>query len=96
MRGRVEELFLGTGDAYVGYRVANETPSTFYTFEITDPEAMEEALDLPDGERLARTTVFEDGDEADYLTLSVREGQDAVEGTRAEWRRALLPCGPEQ
>lgn len=85
MRGRVEELFLGTGDAYVGFRVANETPSTYYNFEITDPEAMEAALDLPEGERLARTRLFEDGDEAYYLTLSVHEAEDAVEGTRAEW-----------
>lgn len=64
MRGRVEELFLGTGDAYVGFRVPNETPSTYYRFEITDPEAMGAALDLPDGRRLAPTRLFEDGEEA--------------------------------
>lgn len=85
MRGRVEELFSGTGDAYVGFRVPNETPSTYYNFEITDPEAMAAALDLPDGERLAPTTLFEDGPERYYLTLSVSKVEDAIEGTRAEW-----------
>lgn len=85
MRGRVEELFLGTGDAYVGFSVPNETPSTYYSFEITDPEAMGAALDLPDGRRLAPTRLFEDGEEAYYLTLSVHEAEDAIEGTRAEW-----------
>ena len=85
MRGRVEELFLGTGDAYVGFRVSNETPSTYYNFEITDPEAMEAALDLPDGRRLARTRPLDSEDDAYYLTLSVHEADDAVEGTRAEW-----------
>lgn len=85
MRGRVEELFSGTGDAYVGFRVPNETPSTYYNFEITDPEAMAAALDLPDGERLAPTTLLEDGPERYYLTLSVSKVEDAIEGTRAEW-----------
>ncbi|MBL8777863.1 MAG: hypothetical protein JNK12_18135 [Acidimicrobiales bacterium] len=85
MRGRVEELFLGTGDAYVGLDVPNQTPSTYYSFAITDPEAMEAALDLPDGQRLAPTPLFEDDEEAYHLTLSVHEAADAVEGTRAEW-----------
>lgn len=85
MRGRVEELFLGTGDAYVGFRVPNETPSTYYHFEITDPEALEEALELPDGHQLAPMTVVEGGAEGHYLTLSVHEAEDAVEGTRAVW-----------
>lgn len=85
MRGRVDELFLGTGDAYVGFHVPNETPSTYYNFAITDPEAMEESLDLPDGRRLAPIRLFEDGEEGYYLTLSIHEDAEAVEGTRAEW-----------
>lgn len=85
MRGRVEQLFLGTGDAYVGLDVANETPSTYYNFEVTDPEALAAALDLPAGQHLARTTLFENGAERYFLTLKVYEVDDAVEGTRAEW-----------
>jgi hypothetical protein len=85
MRGEVEKLFLGTDDAYVGIRVANETPSTYYTFEITDPAGLEAALDLPAGLRLAPTTLVEGGAEGYYLTLSVYEVEDAIEGTRAEW-----------
>ena len=85
MRGRVEELFLGTGDAYVGYRVPNETPSTYYHFEIDDPEGLAAVLDLPEGHELAPTTIVEDGPEGYYLTLSVHEVEDAAEGTRAEW-----------
>src|SRR5690606_34647753 len=85
MRGRVEELFLGTGDAYVGFRVPNDTPSTYYHFEVTDPEGLEAALDLPDGHHLVPITLVEGGPEGHYLTLSVHEAEDAVEGTRAEW-----------
>jgi hypothetical protein len=85
MRGEVEKLFLGTDDAYVGIRVPNETPTTFYNFEITDPEGMEEALDLPEGQQLAPTTIVEGGEEGYYLTLAVSEVEDAIEGTRATW-----------
>ena len=85
MRGRVEEVFLGAGDAYVGFRVPNDTPSTYYSFEITDPEAMAAALDLPDGHRLVPTALVEGGPEGQYLTLSVHEAEEALEGTRAEW-----------
>lgn len=85
MRAGVEQLFRGTGDAFVGMRLGNETPATFYHFEITDPDALEAALDLPPGHRLAPTTLFEGGDEGQYLTLSVYEIDGAVEGMRAEW-----------
>ncbi len=86
MRQEVEDLFLGTDDAYVGFRVANDTtPSTSYSFEITDPDALAAALDLPAGQSLARTKLLEDGTEGYYLTLSVYEVEDAIEGTRAEW-----------
>jgi hypothetical protein len=86
MRGEVEQLFLGRDDAYVGFRVANDsTPSTSYSFEITDPDALEASLDLPAGQSLARTKPLEDGAEGYYLTVSVYEVENAIEGTRAEW-----------
>lgn len=85
MRKSVEQLFRGENDALVGFRVANETPSTYYHFEVTDPDALSAALDLPPGHRLAPTTLFEGDDEGHYLTLSVYEIDDAIEGTRAEW-----------
>jgi hypothetical protein len=85
MRKSVEQLFRGENDALVGFHVGNETPSTHYHFEITDPEALSAALDLPPGHRLAPTTLLEGGDEGHYLTLSVYEIDDAIEGTRAEW-----------
>ncbi|MCB0963522.1 MAG: hypothetical protein KDA98_09515, partial [Acidimicrobiales bacterium] len=72
MRAAVDQLFRGESDALVPRRIANETPSTTYHWEITDPEGLEAALDLPDGYRLAPTTVLEGGPEAHYLTLSVR------------------------
>jgi hypothetical protein len=85
MHRDVEEMFLGKGDAYVGIRVANETPSTFYNFEITDPSGLAAALDLPAGYSLAPTTFFKDGTEGYYLTLSVFMVEDAVEGMTAQW-----------
>ncbi|MBX3284755.1 MAG: hypothetical protein KF703_05380 [Actinobacteria bacterium] len=86
MRQEVEDLFMGTDDAYVGFRVANgSTPSTSYSFEVTDPEGLAEAVDLPEGTTLAPTTILEGGEERYYLTLSVYEVEDAIEGTRAEW-----------
>jgi hypothetical protein len=85
MRKSVEQLFRGENDALVGFHVGNETPSTYYHFEITDPDALSAALDLPPGHRLAPTTLFEGGDDGHYLTLSVYEIDDAIEGTRAEW-----------
>ncbi len=81
----VEELFRGKDDAYVGLRVANETPSTYYNFEITDPDGLAAALDLPAGHSLAPTRFFEGGAEGYYLTLSVFEVEDAIEGMRAQW-----------
>jgi hypothetical protein len=85
MHRDVEEMFLGQGDAYVGSRVDNETPSTFYNFEITDPSGLEAALDLPAGHSLAPIRIFEDGAEGYYLTLSVLQFEDAIEGMRAQW-----------
>jgi hypothetical protein len=85
MRGEVEKMFLGTDDAYVGIEVPNETPSTQYHFEITDPKGMAKALDLPAGVQLAPTTIVEGGDEGYVLTLSLTEDRDALEGVRAHW-----------
>lgn len=85
MRKAVELLFRGQGDALVAQRVSNGTPSAYYHFEITDPVAIEAALDLPPGHRLAPTTLLHGGGEGYYLTLSVFEIDDAIEGTRAEW-----------
>ena len=85
MRGAVDQLFLGEGDALVDMRIANETPSTFTSFEITDPEGLEATLDLPSGHHLVPTALVEGGDEAHYLTLSVYEEEGSTEGTRAEW-----------
>jgi hypothetical protein len=85
MRKAVEQLFRGQADALVSFRVANEIPSTYFNFEITDPGAMEEALDLPAGHTLAPMTLFDGGDEGHYLTLTVSSVDGAMEGTRAEW-----------
>lgn len=85
MHRDVEEMFLGQGDAYVGIRIANETPSTFYNFEITDSEGLAATLDLPPGYSLAPTSFFESGAEDYYLTLSVYEVEGAIEGMRAQW-----------
>jgi hypothetical protein len=85
MRKAVELLFRGQADALVPIRVANETPSAYYHFEITDPDALSAALDLPPGHRLAPTRLVEGGPQDHYLTLSIFEVDDAIEGTRAEW-----------
>jgi hypothetical protein len=85
MRGEVEQLFLGKDDAYVGIRVPNRTPSTFYNFRITDPEALAAAIDLPAGQQLAKVRLFDGGPEAYYLTLAVSRVEDDLAGTRAEW-----------
>ncbi len=85
MHADVEKMFLGKGDAYMGIRVANETPSTFYNFEITDPDGLAAALKLPAGVSLAPTRFFEGGTQGYYLTLSVYEVENALEGMRAEW-----------
>lgn len=85
MRKAVELLFRGQTGALVPFRVANETPSTYYHFEITDPEALSAAIDLPAGHRLAPTRLLEGGEEGYFLTLSVYAVDDAIEGTRAEW-----------
>ncbi len=85
MRGRVEQLFQGTGDAYVGFEVPNEVPTTYYDFDVTDPDGLEEALDLPDGVSLMPTTRFEGEPEGYRLTLGVRQVEDAPEGTTAQW-----------
>jgi hypothetical protein len=85
MRKAVELLFRGQADALVEFRVVNDTPSTYYHFEITDPASLQAALDLPPGHELAPTTLFEGGQEGHYLTLAVYEIDGAMEGTRAEW-----------
>lgn len=85
MRKAVELLFRGQAGALVPFRVANETPSTYFHFEITDPDALAAALDLPPGHTLARTRLTEGSAEGFYLTLSVYEIDIAMEGTRAEW-----------
>jgi hypothetical protein len=85
MRKAVELLFRGQADALVEERISNETPSTYYHFEITDPAAMETALGLPDGHTLAPMTLLDGGEPGHYLTLSITELDDAIEGTRAEW-----------
>ena len=85
MRKAVELLFRGQADALVPFRLSNETPSTYYHFEIADPEGMEAALGLPPGHRLAPTRLLDGGEPGHYLTLSVSEADDAMEGDRAEW-----------
>jgi hypothetical protein len=85
MRGSVDQLFLGKADALVGRRIANETPSTSYSFEITDPDAMAAALDLPEGHQLAQTTILESGAEGSYLTLTVSEADGDLAGMTAQW-----------
>ena len=86
MRGAVEQFFRGEADPFIGVHLGNETPATHYHFEITDPAGLEEAIDLPPGRALAPTTLIEGEDEGHFLTLSVYEIDDAVEGVRAEWR----------
>lgn len=85
MRKAVELLFRGQADALVEERVSNETPSAYFHFEITDPAAMEAALDLPAGHALAPMTLLDGGEPGTYLTLSLYEIDGAIEGTRAEW-----------
>lgn len=87
MRDAVRGAFRGTDDALLTFTVENTTPSVYYNFQITDPDAMSAALKLPAGYRLARTRFFENDPAEDYyLTLVLYEIQGAVEGTRAEWR----------
>jgi len=85
MHRDVEELFQGKDDAYMGIRVVNETPSTYYNFQITDPDGLAATLDLPADHSLAPTRFFEGGAEGYYLTLSVYAFEDANEGMTAQW-----------
>ncbi len=85
MRKAVEQLFRGTSDALVEVRVDNETPSTYFNFEITDPEALSAMIELRAGHSLSPIQLFENGPEAHYMTLSIFNETNAVEGTRAEW-----------
>jgi hypothetical protein len=85
MRKAVELLFRGQADALVEFFVSNDTPSTYYHFEITDPEGMEASLAMPPGHRLAPVRLLEGGPTRHYLTLSIVEVDGAMEGTRAEW-----------
>ncbi len=82
------DSFKGQNDMISPFFVDNETtkPATYYNFQITNPTDMATALNLPAGYSLAQTKFFEsDTTEDYYLTLSVYEIKDAVEGTRAEW-----------
>ncbi|MDJ0771717.1 MAG: hypothetical protein QNJ12_23220, partial [Ilumatobacter sp.] len=85
MRAAVEQFFRGEADPFVGVNIANDTPTTYYNFEVTDPTGLEAALALPPGHTLAPTTLFEGGPSGHHLTLSVYEIDDAMEGMRAEW-----------
>jgi len=86
MRDAVVDSFRGQGDAIAPMVVENITPATYYNFEITDPPGMAAALDLPTGYSLAQTHFFDsDTAEVYYLTLSIYEIKDSIEGTRAEW-----------
>ena len=86
MRNSVEQLFRGTADALVPHRLRNANPATFFSFEITDPEGMAAALNLPPGYELAQTSLFEGGAPAHYLTVAVFETETGLEGLRSEWR----------
>jgi hypothetical protein len=86
VRAAVDQLFRGASDAMVEANVRNEVPTTHVHLEIDDPEGMEAALDLPEGQRLAPISVV-DGEPARHLlTLTVTQVDDAPEGVRAEWR----------
>jgi hypothetical protein len=85
MRTAVEQLFRGEADPLVGMRVANETPATYFNFEITDPSGLEAVLDLPPGHSLAETMLFDSAEAGYYPTLSIYEFEGAIEGTRSEW-----------
>lgn len=85
MRGAVDQLFRGQGDALVAFQISNETPSATYDFEITDPTGLAKLLGLPAGQRLAKTALFDGDEPTQHLTLSVYEVDHAIEGTRAEW-----------
>ena len=76
---------VGEGDPFVGMRLGNETPATFYHFEITDPDGLEVSLDLPPGRQLAPIALFDGGEAAHYLTLSVFEAGSPAGGMRAQW-----------
>ena len=85
MRSAVKQLFVGEGDPFVRMRLGNETPATFYHFEITDPDGLEVSLDLPPGRQLAPIALFDGGEAAHYLTLSVFEAGSPAGGMRAQW-----------
>jgi hypothetical protein len=86
MRDAVVCSFRGKKDAMTPFTVENTTPSTYYSFRITDDAAMSAALNLPAGTSLAKTRFFENSPtEEYYLTLSIYEIMDSVEGVRAEW-----------
>ena len=82
-----EASFRGKKDTMMPFVVENTTPTTYYNFQITDPVAMSAVLNLPDGYSLAKTRFLENSstEEDYYLTLSIFEIRDSVEGTRAQW-----------
>ena len=69
----------------VGMRLGNETLATFYHFEITDPDGLEALLHLPPERELAPIALFDGGEAAHYLTLSVFEAGSPAGGMRAQW-----------
>lgn len=83
MRSAVEQLFVGEGDPFVRMRLGNETPATFYHFEITDPDGLEASLNLPPGREMAPIALFDGGGAAYYLTLSVFQAGSLAGGMRA-------------
>jgi len=85
MRTAVEQSFRGEADPFVGVEISNEVPATYLHVEVVDPAGLEALLDLPDGHTLAPVALVEGAEPRHYLTLSVYEVDDSIEGTRAEW-----------
>jgi hypothetical protein len=85
MRTAAEGLFRGADDPFVGRRLGNSPPATYYHFPITDPTALEGQLPLPPDHRLTPIALFDGGPAEHYLTLAVHRADGAPEGTRAEW-----------
>jgi hypothetical protein len=73
-------------NALANVTVPNETPTTFFNYQITDVEAFATSLDLPPGHSLAPTTIVDGDATAEYyLTLRVRQNATALAGLRADW-----------
>lgn len=85
MNSAVAGLFRGQADPFVGVLLTNETPATYYHFEVTDPAGLEAMLGLPTGKSLAPIALRVGDESKHYLTLSIYEIDGATEGQRAEW-----------